>query len=165
MPSSASCEVGSVSLGFRGAVDKSQDCKGCRGFRNTFDLGMFAPDGTKYRPEDACAQPAPIESKLIAQWGPFIVKVSGDHISGWHPVEIQSSNAWIAHESTNSAPDSEWDGPHYLPAGARTYCVTLAHIDHWVCQSGTMSPAGRLENFGSNQRSFTLAKTDRRAPR
>lgn len=150
------CEVGSVSLGFRGSVDKFEG--GGRGYRNTFDLGMFDPLGIKYRPEDRCGRPAPVDSILIAKWGPFIVKVSGAHINGWDPVEIQTSNAWIAHESTNSAPDDEWNGNTYLKPGPRTYCATLAHLDHFVCQSGEMTDRGQLVGFGSNQRSFRVGK-------
>jgi hypothetical protein len=126
---------------------------------------MFDPLGNKYRPEDRCAQPAPIDSILIAKWGPFIVKVAGEHIHGWDPVEIQSDNAWIAHESTNSAPDSEWSGNTYLLSGSRTYCVTLAHLDHFICQDGQMGSDGRLTGFGSNQRSYRKGKDRNGNPR
>jgi hypothetical protein len=93
------------------------------------------------------------------------VKVAGEHIHGWDPVEIQSDNAWIAHESTNSAPDSEWSGNTYLLSGSRTYCVTLAHLDHFICQDGQMGSDGRLTGFGSNQRSYRKGKDRNGNPR
>jgi hypothetical protein len=146
-------------VGFRGAVDKFQE--GGRGYRNTFDLGMFDPFGRKYQPYDFCAQPSPVESILIAQWGPFVGIQRGDGFTGWHPVEIQSSNAWIAHESTNSAPDAEWDDRGtpsdfsddlYKLTGKRRFCFTLRHLDHYVCQDGEMTNRGRLVGFSTSIR-------------
>lgn len=145
-----------MSLGFRAAVNKFEG--GGRGFRNTFDLGMFDTAGRKYMPEDACAQPAPVASRLIALWGPFIVKVAGAGINGWDNVEIQSTNAWIAHESTNSAPDSEWSGDTYLKPGRRVYCATLAHLKQFTCQTGEMTNRGQLVGFGSNRESVNVPK-------
>lgn len=93
----------------------------------------------------------------MERYGEFQRFVSGDHIHGRDPVELQSDNPYIMVEATNSD-EQNWQGDTYMLAGKRTYCVSYAHLNHWRCQDGNMSAEGRLEGFGTNARGYDLAK-------
>lgn len=133
-----------LKIGFRAAVPKE------RGFRNTFDL---TPTFQGKAEDVSCGD------YLVETYGEFQRFVSGDHIAGRDPVELQSDNLYILVDATNSDDNPDhWSGKTYLVGGRRTYCVSYAHLSHWRCQDGTMDDSGRLVGFGQNARGYDLQK-------
>lgn len=125
---------------------------GGKGFRNTFDLSPTS-GGVTIGPETGCGD------FLENFYGEFERFVTGDHIEGRDPVEIQTTNHYILVEATNSDDNPDhWQGQTYLLSGKRTYCVSYKHLKFWRCQDGTMGSEGQLQGFGTNSRGYDLAK-------
>lgn len=144
-PSPASCpKPDGIKLGFFASVKKE------RGYRNVFNLSPTVGG----KPEDeSCG------AYLVATYGEFQRFVTSNRWTGRDPVELQSDNPYFMVDATNSD-DTNWspDGKTYLLAGMRTYCVSYAHLSTYRCQDGTMSTAGQLVGFGTNDRGYDLAK-------
>lgn len=155
---------GGVKLGFRMAIPKWNDCRDCKGARNTFNVTPFREDGSVIGAEarEGCA--------LVKAWGEFqrfqtvgvFAKDGGNH----EDVELQAApldddcgHYYILVEATNSDDNPDhWSGKTYLPAGKRSYCVSYGYMKTWRCQDGQMDSRGVLTGFGENNRGYDLNK-------
>lgn len=138
-----------IKLGFRASVKKD------RGARNTFDVSPTV-NGETVRPETGCG-PVYLERYGIIQGFQSSSHFVFDGLE-WQPQDPYPDRGYILVVATNSAPDEEWSGDKYLLAGPYTFCVSYPWLTTWRCQNGTMSTAGQLVGFGSNERAYDLAK-------
>lgn len=152
-----------MKIGFRAASPKG------RGARNTFDVTPIDSEGV-VRPERR------LGCRLVEAWGEWdrfqtVGYWASERGGSRDPVEIQEAKLgddcgekYILADSTNSAPDSEWDtrgtpqlgDDVYLVPGKRSFCVRYRHMAHYRCQDGMMDDRGYLRGFGTNDRGYDL---------
>lgn len=141
-----------MKLGWFNAVDKRNDCKDCKGFRNTFNVTPTY-HGVPQGPETGCG------AAFIKKYGEFDRFQTSPLWDGRQGVEVQSDNAYLLVEATNSDGDpTHWSGKTYLYTGARTFCVSWPHLPTYRCQDGNMDSTGRLVGFGEDNRGYDLPK-------
>lgn len=123
------------------------------GFRNTFDVSPWA-DGRKITAESKCGLPiilayGEVQGQIVEQGVASGFEHAGCSLPNWDPRECHADDFWLYADTTNDK--EKWSGGRYTRAGAVTYCVSMAHLDHWTCVDCTMSEAGKVGGCGARR--------------